>query len=231
MLTTAILAAAGPGIRLGTDQPKAFVPLDDAPLFVYALRGLTAASTISSVVLAVPADQTARATALLDRHGPWRCAVSVVPGGAERQDSVRAGLFHSGHADLIAIHDAARPFITAAIVDSAVAAAAEHGAAIVAIPATDTVKIVSPAGWVESTTSRERVWLAQTPQVFRADILHTAHAQAAERGVVATDDAALVEQLGRRVHVVAGNPANRKITTREDLEWAEWMVANRKVPR
>lgn len=158
----------------------------------------------------------------VQHHGPWRAHVSVVAGGAARQDSVRHGLKAIGDADVVAIHDAARPFVSAEVVEAAVAAAIRHGAAVVAAPATDTVKQVHPDGWIEATPPRQQMWLAQTPQVFRLDLIRRAHT--ARPASVATDDAVLVEQLGARVYVVPGNPENRKITTREDLRWAEWML-------
>jgi 2-C-methyl-D-erythritol 4-phosphate cytidylyltransferase len=228
--TAAIIVAAGPGSRLGAEIPKAFVELAGSPLVIRALRGLLEARTITSAVIVVPPTQAGRARMLVATHGPWRCPVSVTPGGAERQDSVRKGLAAVGNPALIAIHDAARPFVSADAVEAAIAAAARHGAAIVARPATDTVKHVHPQGWIESTPPRERTWLAQTPQVFRAEIIRAAHKRAS-RAIRATDDAMLVEQLGVRVYVVPGNPENRKITTPDDLRWAEWLLAQSAAPR
>jgi 2-C-methyl-D-erythritol 4-phosphate cytidylyltransferase len=221
----AILVAAGPGTRLGAQEPKAFVELFGIPLFVRALRALLGAPSVASVVVVVPRAAVERGRALVERFGPWRAPVDVVAGGAERQDSVRNGLAAAGRAELIAIHDAARPLVRPDVVEAAIAAAERHGAAIVATPATDTVKRVHPDGWIESTSPRQHIWLAQTPQVFRADLIRAAHAQAAAASSPATDDAVLVEQLGARVYVVPGNPENRKITTPEDLRWAEWMLA------
>jgi 2-C-methyl-D-erythritol 4-phosphate cytidylyltransferase len=223
MTVTALIVAAGPGSRLGAGQPKAFVELAGAPLLVHALRALTAAPAVSAAVVAAPPERVAEAEALLARHAPWRCPVTVVAGGAARQDSVRNGLAAAGDAELIAIHDAARPFVARAVVEAAIAAAAEHGAAIVAVPATDTVKQVHPDGWITATPPRAGLWLAQTPQVFRAALIRRAHAAAG--GAEVTDDAMLVERLGERVYVVRGNPENRKITTPDDLRWAAWWLA------
>ncbi len=228
MQTTAILVAAGPGTRLGAGEPKAFVALNGTPLLVHSLRALLAAPAISAAVVVVPPAERHRAAALLEHHGPWRITVALVDGGAERQDSVRAGLQAAPDADLVVIHDAARPFIATAVIERAIAAATAHGAAVVAVPSTDTVKRVSADGWVEDTLPRERIWLAQTPQVFRAAVIRAAHA--ASSGP-ATDDAVLVERLGRRVHVVPGEPSNRKITTPEDLRWAEWWLSSDQAPR
>jgi 2-C-methyl-D-erythritol 4-phosphate cytidylyltransferase len=219
----AILVAAGPGSRLGARVPKAFVPLGTVPLFIHSLRALVRAPSIGSVVVVVPDTHVDEANRLAAACGPWSCPVASVAGGAERQDSVRHGLAAIGNPDVVAVHDAARPFVAAEVVEAAVAAAATHGAAVVATPATDTVKQVHPDGWIEATPARQHLWLAQTPQVFRTELLRRAHA-AAPAGD-ATDDAMLVERLGVRVYVVRGNAENRKITTAEDLRWAEWLLA------
>jgi 2-C-methyl-D-erythritol 4-phosphate cytidylyltransferase len=228
-IAAAILVAAGPGTRLGAGVPKAFVDLCGAPIVAHSLRALTRASCIASAVVVVPGGSIDDARAALAPHIPTGFPVAIVAGGAERQDSVRNGLAAVDSVDVIAIHDAARPFVSPGVVDDAIAAAARHGAAIVAVPATDTVKRVHPDGWIESTPPRQHIWLAQTPQAFRADLIRSAHAAAAQGD--ATDDAMLVERLGVRVYVVRGNAENRKITTPEDLQWAEWLLSRSAAPR
>lgn len=223
MSVAAIVVAAGPGTRLGLGQPKAFVDVAGVPLFVRALRAVAVAG-VNDLVLVAPPGAMAQAEALLAPHAPLPCPVRIVEGGAERQDSVRCGLAAVGAVELVAIHDAARPFVSADVVAAVIATAGRHGAAIVATPATDTVKEVHSEGWIESTLPRRRLWLAQTPQVFRTDLIRRAHARAHSAGNLATDDAALVEQLGERVYVVRGNPENRKITTPDDLRWAAWLL-------
>jgi 2-C-methyl-D-erythritol 4-phosphate cytidylyltransferase len=220
----AIIVAAGPGSRLGAGLPKAFVELGGCPLVIHALRSLLRAPSIATIVVVSPPADVDRTRSLLEQHGPWRCPVRVTGGGAARQDSVRHGLAAVTGCELIAIHDAARPFVSGAVTEAAIAAAARHGAAIVAAPATDTVKQVHAEGWIEATPPRQRMWLAQTPQVFRDELIRRAHAQAGAEE--ATDDAMLVEQLGARVYIVPGNPENRKITTPDDLRWAEWLLAH-----
>jgi 2-C-methyl-D-erythritol 4-phosphate cytidylyltransferase len=226
--TVAIVVAGGPGTRLGAKGPKGFVQLAGQPLVVRSLRAMLASPAVDRAVVVVPAGLLARARTLLEPFNDPQRPFTVVEGGAERQDSVRNGLAAAGDADLIAIHDAARPFVSRAVVEAVIAAARRHGAAIVATPATDTLKQVHPDGWIEATPPRERLWLAQTPQVFRADLLRAAHAQATGSG--ATDDAALVEAIGQRIFVVRGNPENHKITTPEDLRWAEWLLAQPAAP-
>lgn len=219
----AIIVAAGPGSRLGAGRPKAFVEIGGVPLVVRSVRALLAVAAIEEAIVVGPPDGLADARALLNAHGPFRLPLQLVAGGAERQDSVRHGLAAVARAALVAIHDAARPFVSADAIEAAIAAARVDGAAIVAAQAIDTVKVVDGNGWIVSTTPRARTWLAQTPQVFRTDLIRAAHRQAADDGPV-TDDAALLERLGHRVRVVAGNAENRKITTPADRAWAEWYL-------
>ncbi len=227
-----ILVAAGPGSRLGADRPKALVELAGRSLLSHALDSIGRAEearpghpAIDSIVVVAPGTHLAEVRdAVAKRKG-----CTVVAGGAERQDSVRAGLEACAAAEIAVVHDAARPFLTAATLASVIEAAAIHGAAIAALPAVDTVKIVDRHHRVESTPARERVWLAQTPQAFRRRVLVEAHA--ASHDSSATDDAALVEAGGGRVQVVRGDPMTRKITTPDDLRWAEWVLASGQWPR
>jgi 2-C-methyl-D-erythritol 4-phosphate cytidylyltransferase len=242
--TAAIVVAAGRGTRMGAPAAKAFLPLAGRPLAVYALRTLSAVPEIISIVLVVGADCTAHAAELLAAHGPWPHPVRVASGGAERQDSVAAGLAAVDEgADLVLVHDAARPFVSHRCIERCIAAAADAGAAIAAVPVHDTVKLVADASVtgagvtdasvtdasvIERTLDRRRLWLAQTPQVFRTALLRRAYEQARRDGYTATDDAALVERLGVPVRVVEGDPDNRKLTTPDDLQWAEWYVQRRR---
>jgi 2-C-methyl-D-erythritol 4-phosphate cytidylyltransferase len=225
----AILVAAGPGTRLGAGVPKGFVDLAGEPLVIHSLRAMLAAPSIASAVVVVPVAEQRRMQTLIDA-GRWGRPVRVVAGGPERQDSVRCGLDAAPPTELVAIHDAARPFVTAEVIEAAIDAAARCGAAIAAVAAIDTVKQAGDDGIIAATLARDRIWLAQTPQVFRAELIHSAHA-AAMGGSGATDDALLVEQLGHPVRIVRGNPENRKITTPADLRWAAWLLAERAAPR
>jgi 2-C-methyl-D-erythritol 4-phosphate cytidylyltransferase len=147
-------------------------------------------------------------------------SVSVVPGGASRQESVgRALQAVPADAALIVVHDAVRPFVTRVLIDDVLAAARVEGAAICALPIAETVKRVAE-GWVETTLDRSTLWAVQTPQAFRAALLREAHDKARRDGFVGTDDAMLVERLGHRVRVVPGSERNVKITTPADLRRA-----------
>jgi 2-C-methyl-D-erythritol 4-phosphate cytidylyltransferase len=222
---SALLVAAGFGSRLGAQLPKALVVLQGVPLAVRSARALASSAHVTSLIVVVPAGYEARVREQLDQAGGWPFPLQLVAGGAERQDSVRAGLAAVADADLILIHDAARPFVRPETVDAAISTAQQYGAAVVGIPASDTIKDVDEDGWITATPPRTRMWQVQTPQVFRADLIRTAHQRALADQVVATDDSALVERLGVRVRMVRGTPENRKITTPDDLRWAEWYLS------
>jgi 2-C-methyl-D-erythritol 4-phosphate cytidylyltransferase len=197
-------------------------------MVVYALRTLAAVPEVRSIVLVVAADQSERAADVLHKHGPLPVPIHLAHGGAERQDSVAAGLMRADpSADLVIVHDAARPFVSLGCVMACIEAAARGGAAIAALPARDTVKLVSTEGIVTDTLDRRTIWLAQTPQVFRASLLRQAYERARRDVYVGTDDAALVERIGGVIRVVPGEWANQKITTQADLDWAEWYLRNR----
>jgi 2-C-methyl-D-erythritol 4-phosphate cytidylyltransferase len=149
----------------------------------------------------------------------------VVPGGRERQDSVYNGLLRAKpDTDVVLIHDGVRPFVSLEVVLATIDAAKEYGAAVAAVPVTDTIKRVDADGFVLNTPEREQLWAAQTPQAFRYALLMQAHQSVRKRGIVATDDAALLERLGMRVKVVRGSHENIKITTEEDLARADLIL-------
>jgi 2-C-methyl-D-erythritol 4-phosphate cytidylyltransferase len=159
---------------------------------------------------------------------PWNLKklAGIVPGGSERQDSVRAGIEAlDRETELVVIHDAVRPFITVGLIENCIRAAAEEGAATVGVPAKDTVKEVAADGRVLRTCDRNLLWLTQTPQAFRRDIIENAHRAAVRDGYRGTDDTSLVERLGVAVRMIRGDYGNIKITTPEDLLIAEALLA------
>jgi 2-C-methyl-D-erythritol 4-phosphate cytidylyltransferase/2-C-methyl-D-erythritol 2,4-cyclodiphosphate synthase len=214
MHVTAIIAAAGEGRRLGGDRPKQFLTIGGVTLVERSARAFEASARVTDLVLVLPAAAAAAPPAWVGRLGkPAR----VVAGGARRQDSVARGFDAvPAGAEIVVVHDAARPFVTGALIDRTIDAAIETGAAIAAVPAHDTVKQADAAGLVAATLPRETIFLAQTPQAFRRDVLGRAIALG-RGGAEATDEAALAEQAGHPVRLVAGEVMNVKITTREDL--------------
>lgn len=218
-----IIVAAGSGTRLGADVPKAFVPLAGEPLLGHALRGALACA--DEVVVVAPADWMVPAREVAQATGgpEWAAYVSVVAGGAERGDSVAAGLAALGaDVDVVLVHDAARCLAPAELFDR-VAAAVHAGAPAVVpgLPVVDTIKQVDAQGRVTATPPRVALRAIQTPQGFRRDVLERAHALSSD----ATDDATLVERLGEPVLVVDGDRRALKITTSDDLETAARILA------
>lgn len=212
----ALVPAGGAGTRLGRRTPKQFLKIGGVPMLVATVRQLARHPRIGAVVVAAPPRLVARSERLLRGQGRG-AELTVVAGGPDRQASVWNALCAAPpDAELVVVHDAVRPFVTRALIDEVVSAARHTGAAICAVPITDTVKRVRD-GVVETTVDRSALWAVQTPQAFRADLLREAHAKARRDGVVGTDDAMLVERLGHPVRVVRGSEENVKITTPEDL--------------
>jgi 2-C-methyl-D-erythritol 4-phosphate cytidylyltransferase/2-C-methyl-D-erythritol 2,4-cyclodiphosphate synthase len=223
MHVAAIIAAGGRGVRLGADRPKQFLELGGRSILDLSISALAASDRVDEIVVAVPVDHLEAAGASWAGRGGT--PVRFVAGGARRQDSVANAFAHTAAAtDIIVIHDAARPFVTGAVIGRAIDAAIAHGAAIAAIPVRDTVKqagTIAPDGSraIAATIPRDTVFLAQTPQTFRRDVL--ARALDAGASIDATDEAMLVERLGLPVHIIEGDPGNMKITTPDDLATAE----------
>lgn len=221
MFVSAIIAAGGRGLRLGADRPKQFLEIGGRSILEMSAAALAASGRINHIIVALPEDHLAHAG---DRWAPLETPVTFVAGGARRQDSV-ANAFSTSppDADIVLIHDAARPFVTNDLIARTIDAAQAHGAAIAAIAVRDTVKQAGHAAAdgsrpIRATIPRDTIFLAQTPQAFRRDVL--ARALDDGRSIDATDEAMLVERLGLPVHVVDGDARNIKITTPEDLATA-----------
>ncbi len=219
MIVAAILVAAGRGRRLGATQPKALVPIGGRPMVARAVAAFAGHPRVGPIIV-VAADPEAVRGAIVE----FAERVQIVAGGPERQDSVRLGLAALGKADIVLVHDAARPLVPRQVIDDVIDAAARHGAAIPALPTPDTVKQVDGEGTIVATVPRDHLRLAQTPQGFRTDLLRSAHARAEADRYRGTDDASLVERTGARVVTVEGSSLNLKITRPDDLVLAEALV-------
>ncbi|MFH0809586.1 MAG: 2-C-methyl-D-erythritol 4-phosphate cytidylyltransferase [Pseudomonadota bacterium] len=224
MKVAAIIAAAGFGKRMG--RPKQWLPLAGRPLLSWTLAAFERCPRVTLVVLVVPGEDLDRARTEVVEPGGFSKVRYIVAGGGERQDSVGNGLraLAAERPDIVMVHDGARPLVDNDVLERAVAAALEHGAALTAVPARDTLKRVGEGGVVLGTLNRDEVWQAQTPQTFRYGLLEEAFALAAREGVRVTDEAGLVERLGRRVRVVMGSTRNFKVTTPEDMDLAEKLL-------
>ena len=226
MKASAIIVAAGSGVRLGSNVPKAFVKIAGRTMLSYSLATIRQINSIEELVIAVPEgfENAARAEVAAAGLG---IPVKIAVGGIERQDSVRIALeLTSAESDLVIVHDAARPLATAAIFDACLSAASRAGAAIAAIPVSDTLKRVTDST-ITATIARAGLWQAQTPQAFRRAVLVAAHQRAVSEKIAATDDADLVERTSARVEVVEASTSNIKITTPADLAIVEAIIAAR----
>jgi 2-C-methyl-D-erythritol 4-phosphate cytidylyltransferase/2-C-methyl-D-erythritol 2,4-cyclodiphosphate synthase len=223
-VTYAIVLAAGMGRRMQSDQPKQFLDLKGRPLLVHTLCAFEACDSVDAIIVVASPDAT---EAISDLSAHCEKVQSVVAGGKERQDSVAEGLKAvPGDADMIAIHDGARPLILPAEIDTVLASARASGAAVVGQPVSDTIKRVEK-GEVAETLARSTLWAVQTPQAFRADVIREAHAKAKADGFLGTDDTALVERLGLTVMLVEGSRDNIKVTHPGDFERAEDILRRR----
>ena len=238
--TCAVVPAAGRGLRMGGKKPKQFLDLCGRPILWHTLRALGKASFLSGIWLAAPRDCFGEAREVIESLGEepsvagestgFPCPVTLVAGGAERRDSVYNALKHlPDDCEWVLIHDGVRPLVSARLLEETWKTARESGAAIAALPATDTVKRVREQQ-VAETLVRDEIWLVQTPQVFRRDLVLEAYERAAREDWPGTDAASFVERLGATVSVVPGDRFNVKVTTAEDLDWTESFL-NRVIER
>jgi len=232
-----VLPCAGSGTRVGADRPKQFLDLGGRPVFHHALAAFLGHRSVSSVALVVAPDELEGMRSMLDLSLEFSSAresgrVVVVAGGAERWMSVRNGVAALPvGCDLVVVHDVARPFVTESDIDALVEAALRDGAATFALPSPDTVKWSREGETlVDSTLDRRRIWLTQTPQAFRREVLEDCYFRLPDRRDLSpTDEAGLAEAFGHSVRLVPGAQRLHKITTADDLEWARW-AASRAAP-
>ena len=223
----AIVPAAGMGKRFGGAIQKPFVKLGGLPLLVQTLRVLQNSPTIRWMVVVVRAGEEARVAALLKPHRLTKIS-SICPGGASRADSVAKGFrVLPDAAQWVLVHDAARPCVSAALIKRVVGAAHRYGAVACGLPAMLTVKEADSRGRVRRTLDRSRLWLVQTPQVFRRDWFAQALRRGRRRLDQFPDDVAILESAGFPVRMIPGDPLNLKVTTREDLVVAEAILTSR----
>jgi 2-C-methyl-D-erythritol 4-phosphate cytidylyltransferase len=212
-------------------QPKQFLALNGLPILIHSLRAFAAVERVTAIYVAVRATEIERVEAQVAEYG-LSARVNVVEGGDNRQESVSHALaaLPAQADDIVLVHDAVRPLIDAATIDRTIDAVIEHGAAIVGLPAIDTIKHVertAHGALITATIPREFVVLAQTPQGFRFGLLQKAFADATADGFIGTDEASVIERAGHPVAVVHGSQVNLKITQPGDLELAEFYLRQR----
>lgn len=217
-MNVAIVVAGGKGLRFGGDRPKQFLEVNGSPIIIHTLRQFERCREIGSVVVVLPAEETAGFQSLIQKFKLQKIS-QVVAGGATRAQSVKRGLAAIDNADIVAVHDGVRPLVTSDEIDAVVTAAGESGAAILAAGVADTIKEVR-SNRVVNTLARTNLRRALTPQCFRLAILRRAYEQLEqlEAGAIeVTDDSFLVERLGIEVVAIEGSTRNIKITREEDL--------------
>ncbi|HET9219966.1 MAG TPA: 2-C-methyl-D-erythritol 4-phosphate cytidylyltransferase [Terriglobia bacterium] len=223
MNVTAIIAAAGAGRRMKSDRPKQLLTLDKTPILIYTVRKFDSCRLINRILVAAPQESVEEVRRLVAGAG-FSKPVSVVQGGARRQDSVAVAMQHlSPETTIVVVHDAVRPFVKVDEIEAVIAEAQKSGAAVLAIPIVDTVKQIRK-DVIDSTLTREHLVLAQTPQAFRIEILTEAFERARRDEYYGTDESSLVERLGLPVAVVRGSERNIKITRPDDLTLARFFL-------
>lgn len=220
-----VLPAAGSGKRMGAGRNKLFLELLEKPILIHTLEVFEQDENCTGIWLAVKPEERAVIQKMLENYGISK--VKGLPdGGAERQHSVHACMKEMEQVDIVLVHDAARPFVTRDIIANLVQSAHNFGAAIAGVRAKDTMKKVRN-GIIEETVDRESLWMIQTPQAFRFDLIVEAEDVAEKVGFLGTDEAMLVERLGHEVHIVESNYENVKMTTKEDLLFGEAILRKR----
>lgn len=217
---TAVIVAAGSSTRMGT--PKQFIPLNGRPLIAYTLAAFEQCAALDEIVVVARKEDHDRLWEIARTYDITKLA-AVVVGGNTRQQSVRSGVDEC-HTDYVAIHDGARPLVTPAIIERVVQAAMQHGAATAAVRTKDTVKIADENGFVRSTPDRTTLWNVQTPQIFAKALYERASEYANAKGLDVTDDCQLIEAIGQPVKLVEGCYTNVKVTTPEDVPFAEELL-------
>lgn len=219
-----IILAAGQGKRMKAGQNKQFLSIHGKPLLIHTIEAFTQDLSCEQRIVVINPNERTQIERLLERYG-YLNQVTLIDGGEERQDSVYAGLQAINGDSIVLIHDGARPFVKRESIRELVNKAGDHGAALLAVPVTDTIKQYQ-AGSLK-TLKRDELYAAQTPQAFRYELILSAHERAKEEHYLGTDDASLVERLGQNVEVVQGSYDNIKLTTPEDIEKAETIINKR----
>jgi len=224
---TSIVLAAGSGSRMGAETKKQYMLLDDKPLFIHTLEIMEKQKKITKIILVVPPTDIDFCNELIKKYSIKK-VLCVVSGGDTRGASVYNGLqVVPEDSEFVVVHDGARPFLSQKLLENVIETAKVEGAAIAGVPVKDTIKQVNLDEFVQETLERGLLWIIQTPQVFRKEILLKCYKKAFEDKLQGTDDASIVEAYGYPVKVVMGDYKNIKITTKEDLEYAEHIVRGR----
>ncbi|MBF0225076.1 MAG: 2-C-methyl-D-erythritol 4-phosphate cytidylyltransferase [Desulfobacterales bacterium] len=228
MNVSALIVAAGKGMRMQSSVPKQYILINNNPIISITLKVFDSCDIIDSICLVAPKDDFSYLNELIIPPLKLKKKIQLIEGGDERQESVYNGIMHLNNKDgIIVIHDGVRPFITCDFIKSCVKRAEEFGACILGLPSSDTLKKINDSNLlIGETISREHIWMAQTPQAFKYEIIKFAHCLAKENGFKCTDDASLIEWIGKPVKILKGSKLNIKITDQDDLMLAKLIMAN-----
>jgi len=221
----AIIVAAGSGKRMGQPTKKQFLSIGSKPILAYTLDVFDSIDKVDRIILVIPRGWKSYCQKeIIEKYG-YRKRIEVIGGGARRQDSVACGLaLVSSDCEIVIIHDGVRPFVTRRMIVESIAKARKFGACVVAVPVTETIKMVKRKGVIDTTLPRKYLWRVQTPQAFRLSLIKEAYAKALQDRFYGTDDAQLVERINRLVRIISGDYRNIKITTKEDLILAKRLL-------
>lgn len=221
-MVTAIVVAGGRGKRMGKSISKQYIKIKGKEIIALTLEVFNNSRIVDEIILVVPCEDVDYCTTEIVKKYNLEKVKRIIDGGAERQESVYKGLLNcNSKTDIVMIHDGVRPFINDKIISDGVQCATRYGACTAAVPVKDTLKVVDEDGFSVSTPDRNKIRMIQTPQTFKYNLILDAHKRAILEGIIATDDTMLVESLGNKVKIINGNYFNIKITTVEDLIYAE----------
>ncbi len=224
-MVSAIIVAAGKGVRMKGTMRKQYLDLSGRPVLAHSIMAFDSCSLVEEIFLVVPKEDVEYCQNKILSPLDLKNQINLVRGGTKRQDSVYIGLQAiTKNTETVVIHDGVRPFIQPDDLMKCIQSSKDFGACILGIPASDTLKRVTKAGIIKGTLTRERIWHAQTPQAFQYDLILKAHEAAQRDGYVGTDDASLLERLGRDVKIINGSRLNIKITLKEDLVVAKALM-------
>ena len=226
---SAVILAGGTGTRMAEHMPKQYLEIGGKPILSYSVDAFENAEDINEIILVVPQGQVEYCEQTIARPADYTKITKIIEGGQTRQESSYKGVIStSPKNDFVMIHDGARPFVQRQEIRDLAEKLAENDAVIMAVAVKDTIKKVSGVSIIEKSLERNCLWAALTPQAFRRELIIDAHEQALKAGYQATDDAALLESMGYKVRVTEGDYMNIKITTKEDMVFAEAILAYRR---
>lgn len=221
----AVILAAGKGERMGAGKNKQFIEINGRPVLYHTLKAFSDCSAIDKIILVCAGDEIEYCRSEIVEKYFFDKVARIAEGGAERQDSVRSGLKAAGDCEVVLIHDGARPFVTAGIIEEGIKHAEKYGACACGVTPKDTIKIKGPGGFSEGTPDRDTLFSVQTPQCFKKELIDECYDKLSDEQIRFTDDTSVAEHFGYKVFLYPGSYSNIKLTTPEDLPVAENILA------